>query len=282
MDIVALIDFSPDRFYMSRIGIRMLGMHYLSLMRRDETASDSSSTMVGVIDRRCTVCRVLQDAADSAKFLCNQTYCTAPDYEIELPHGQIAFAYPPAHLHFILFELMKNAFRAVTETHMDAARLPTIKILAVRGNEEDISIKIADQGGGLPRSGVPLMYSYTYTTAKTLPDDEQLGKDGARIAPIAGYGYGLPLARLYARYFGGDVRLMSMEGYGTDAYIFLKASPDDALEHLPVYVAAPPGTTAGVAHPPIATATTETVAAAAQASAAANAVASATTSEPSV
>jgi pyruvate dehydrogenase kinase 2/3/4 len=29
----------------------------------------------------------------------------------------------------------------------------------------------------------------------------------------------LPISRLYARYFGGDLAIISMEGYGTDAYI---------------------------------------------------------------
>ena len=35
------------------------------------------------------------------------------------------------------------------------------------------------------------------------------------------YGYGLPISRLYARYFGGDLAVISMEGYGTDAYLHL-------------------------------------------------------------
>jgi pyruvate dehydrogenase kinase 2/3/4 len=29
------------------------------------------------------------------------------------------------------------------------------------------------------------------------------------------------LSRLYARYFGGDLQVLSMDGYGTDAYLHL-------------------------------------------------------------
>ena len=46
-------------------------------------------------------------------------------------------------------------------------------------------------------------------------------RDFATASPLAGLGYGLPIARNYARYFGGDLVIMSMEGYGTDGYIYL-------------------------------------------------------------
>lgn len=38
---------------------------------------------------------------------------------------------------------------------------------------------------------------------------------------MAGLGFGLPLSRLYARYFGGDLMIVNMPGYGVDAFLKL-------------------------------------------------------------
>lgn len=44
--------------------------------------------------------------------------------------------------------------------------------------------------------------------------DEDSYHGTADAVTMAGYGYGLPISRLYARYFGGDLQIISMEGYG--------------------------------------------------------------------
>jgi pyruvate dehydrogenase kinase 2/3/4 len=46
-------------------------------------------------------------------------------------------------------------------------------------------------------------------------------RDFDTASPLAGLGCGLPLSRNYARFFGGDINVMSMEGYGTDSFIYL-------------------------------------------------------------
>ena len=46
------------------------------------------------------------------------------------------------------------------------------------------------------------------------------GTGGDR-AVLAGLGYGLPLSRAYAQYWGGDLDIVSMQSYGTDAFCHL-------------------------------------------------------------
>jgi len=72
--------------------------------------------------------------------------------------------------------------------------------------------QISDEGGGIPRSGLPKIWTYLYSTAK---NPVILGRQDLEAPNVmAGYGYGLPISRLYARYFGGDLQVTSMEGYG--------------------------------------------------------------------
>lgn len=121
----------------------------------------------------------------------------------------------------ILFELLKNSLRAVVERYgvENEDNFPPIKVIVVEGRE-DLTIKVSDEAGGIPRSEVPLVWTYTYTTAQSDDLDPAFDQSDFQ-APMAGFGYGLPLARLYARYFGGDLKLISMEGYGTDVYLSL-------------------------------------------------------------
>lgn len=79
-----------------------------------------------------------------------------------------------------------------------------------------LSFQMSDRGGGIPRSQMDNLFKYMYSTAP------QPSKSDAHTVPLAGYGYGLPLSRLYARYFHGDLVLLSCEGYGTDAIVYLK------------------------------------------------------------
>ena len=72
------------------------------------------------------------------------------------------------------------------------------------------------------------IFSYFYTTAPPQfdvndgPGGGGTGRDPQDFSvdvPMAGLGLGLPLSRVYARYFGGELSVLSMQNYGTDAYV---------------------------------------------------------------
>ncbi|KAI9884493.1 MAG: hypothetical protein M1823_003708 [Watsoniomyces obsoletus] len=201
-----------DRFYMSRIGIRMLiGQHIALTDQRHRHEPD----YVGIICTRTNVRELAQEAIENARFVCEDHYglFDAPNIQL-VCDPDLTFMYVPGHLSHMLFELLKNSLRAVVETHSpnqdQHANFPVTKLIVAEG-KEDITIKISDEGGGIPRSAIPLVWTYMYTTVERTPNlDPDFDKSDFK-APMAGFGYGLPISRLYARYFGGDLKLISME-----------------------------------------------------------------------
>jgi len=226
------IQYFLDRFYMSRISIRML-INQHTLLFGTERARESKH--IGSIDPSCNLMDVILDAAENARFLCDQYYLASPEVVVKEHNAEtggaspIQIVYVPSHLYHIVFELMKNAMRAIVEYHGSAAAsYPPIEVLIVSG-KEDVTIKICDRGGGIPRRNTDQLFQYMYSTApKPSPHD-------SNSAPLAGYGYGLPLSRLYARYFQGDLILTSFEGYGTDAIVYLRTLSNEATELLPIF-----------------------------------------------
>ncbi|XP_016013961.1 pyruvate dehydrogenase kinase, isozyme 2 isoform X2 [Rousettus aegyptiacus] len=224
------IQYFLDRFYLSRISIRMLINQHTLIF--DGSTNPAHPKHIGSIDPNCSVSEVVKDAYDMAKLLCDKYYMASPDLEIQEISASnskqpIHMVYVPSHLYHILFELFKNAMRATVESHESSLVLPPIKIMVALG-KEDLSIKMSDRGGGVPLRKIERLFSYMYSTAPT----PQPGSEGT---PLAGFGYGLPISRLYAKYFQGDLQLFSMEGFGTDALIYLKALSTDSVERLPVY-----------------------------------------------
>ncbi|XP_055749594.1 pyruvate dehydrogenase (acetyl-transferring) kinase isozyme 2, mitochondrial-like isoform X2 [Salvelinus fontinalis] len=261
------VQYFLDRFYMSRISTRMI-MNQHSLIF-DGSANPAHPKHIGTIDPDCDVTEVVKGrlwpnpsvsvtnqnglklklqrreanpdsswrgkhAFDSSKMLCEQYYLTSPEIDITQvnakgPDQPLRIVYVPSHLYHMLFELFKNAMRATVETHEMALHLPPVKVRVSLGSE-DLTIKISDRGGGVPLRKIERLFSYMYSTAPSPVDI-----DNSRNAPLAGFGYGLPISRLYAKYFQGDLQLYSMEGYGTSAVIYLKALSSESVERLPVY-----------------------------------------------
>merc|ERR1711915_1069332 len=149
--------------------------------------------------------------------------------------NNVDFVYIPGHLYHMFFEIFKNSMRATMEYHEDAEKVPDIDVLIAK-SPHDITIKISDQGGGISKKTVENVFLYLYTSATRVKlGGGDFGGTTSNSTPMHGLGYGLPLSKLYAEYFGGDIKIASVDGYGTDAFIYLKALETDAKENLPIY-----------------------------------------------
>lgn len=210
MQIDSTVQSFLDRFYMSRIGIRMLIGQHIALTEQTHVKHPN---YVGIICTKTNVRDVALEAIENARFVCGDYYglFDAPKVQL-ICKEDLNFMYVPGHLSHMLFETIKNSLRAVVETHgVETEDFPVTKVIIAEG-KEDITIKISDEGGGIPRSAIPLIWTYMYTTVEQTPNlDPDFDKSDFK-APMAGFGYGLPISRLYARYFGGDLKLISMEG----------------------------------------------------------------------
>ena len=251
----------------SRIERRVLGEHHIALQ-------NAKRGWVGIMCMELGLRDAIRHAEERVAEVCRQTYSVAPEVVVTgdtdsvircvaprraRPSPSRPFrpsdlrasppSYIPAHLDYILFEVMKNASRAVVERHSSivagrapdargasgSRELPPIEIRICAGSE-GVTIRVSDQGGGIPAADVERIWHYGYTTV----DDAGLGEvdtnvnvgalhtsgigrfaaGGNTVAnPMAGLGFGLPLSRLYTRFLGGDLVLTSVPGYGSDLHV---------------------------------------------------------------
>ncbi|XP_072300552.1 pyruvate dehydrogenase (acetyl-transferring) kinase isozyme 1, mitochondrial [Eucyclogobius newberryi] len=222
-----------DRFYMSRISIRMLLNQHTLIFGGNVKVNPAHPKQIGGIDPLCRVSDVIRDAYENARNLCDRYYMNSPELILEEFNGKekdkpIMMVYVPSHLYHMVFELFKNAMRATMELYGDSMEYPPVQAQVALGTE-DLTVKVCDRGGGVPLRKIDRLFTYTYSTAPK-PD---MGRSTA--VPLAGYGYGLPISRLYARYFQGDLKLYSVEGFGTDALIYIRALSTESVERIPVY-----------------------------------------------
>lgn len=132
----------------------------------------------------------------------------------------------------------RHSSTTTTTTTSDAIR-------PLDDNAPGVTIRIRDRGGGIGPEILPNIWSYSFTTMADDNDVPGVGSGSGIInnnvhnstsidalsvisssgnggSSIAGLGYGLPLGRAYAEYFGGGVAVQSLYGWGTDVYLRLK------------------------------------------------------------
>jgi len=256
-----------DAAIQSRIAIRLIAEQHISLSR---TLRDPSSVSdnIGVVNPKCSPLDVIRMCAAFVGELCEATLGSRPELVVE-GVKDATFPYVSVHLEYILTEILKNAFRATVEHHRaqkSTGPLPPITI-TISPSPCFLSLRIRDEGGGVPRANMERIFSYAFTTAgRSAKGDSNDSDDGGPYAAqhiggsaalgsgldsmesgdgglfgeitgkvlqtglgtIAGLGYGLPMARRYASYFGGSLELVSLYGHGADVFIKLRSLDNGA------------------------------------------------------
>jgi pyruvate dehydrogenase kinase 2/3/4 len=260
-----------NRFYSSRVGIRVLAGQYLAVrqqwihqLKSMRVISTPSKHYIGMICQDASPYEIVQSAIEDATRLCTAQFGHSPKVVVK-GRLDLTFPYIPTHLHYIVLELLKNALRATVEhhykTHGGTTGIPKKSVLATyqefpdvvvvisdSTDNEDVVIRISDQGGGIPRSQMSKIWSYLFTTANPQiqsdflqnnfknqqQQQQQEQQQTQQSSPfiLAGLGYGLPMSRAYARYFGGDLDIISMEGFGTDVRTFWSCSEFFVLQNV--------------------------------------------------
>ncbi|KAK0620312.1 branched-chain alpha-ketoacid dehydrogenase [Immersiella caudata] len=216
---------------------------------------------IGVIDTALRPASTVDSCGGFVADICELNYGVRPHWVVD-GEPDTTFAFVPMHLEYIVTELLKNAFRATVENGMNrepvvitiapeppnlahrpgAVRLdPPNERRGVFGdagaiaplddNAPGVTIRIRDRGGGIGPDVMPHIWGYSFTTFVDQDDvpgawgEDALGVISAAsngASSIAGLGYGLPLSRAYAEYFGGGIAVQSLYGWGTDVYLRLK------------------------------------------------------------
>ena len=208
-----------------------------------------------MIDTALHPASIINSCGNFVSEICELKYGVRPTWIID-GDPDTTFAYVPVHLEYIITELLKNAFRATVESGRSSE--PVVITIAAEPDDEGdtvldnrdaalpfsgsapgVTIRIRDRGGGISPAVLPSVWSYSFTTFEDNDDLpgatanhpgappgmdglNALGGPGGFNSSIAGLGYGLPLSRAYAEYFGGGIAVQSLYGWGCDVYLRLK------------------------------------------------------------
>ncbi len=213
---------------------------------------------VGVIDTALRPADIVRQCETFVGEICELRYGVRPAVVIN-GQADTRMTHVPTHMEYIITELLKNAFRATVESGKerdpievtiaaapDEDQIAPLATNAFDGNNRvadtastpGVTIRIRDRGGGISPEVLPNIWAYSFTTfadelSRDIGPDSNAGNGnadalnaisgaGGNSSSLAGLGYGLPLGRAYAEYFGGGIQVQSLWGWGTDVYLKLK------------------------------------------------------------
>ncbi|XP_053993355.1 3-methyl-2-oxobutanoate dehydrogenase [lipoamide] kinase, mitochondrial-like isoform X2 [Hylaeus volcanicus] len=211
-----------NKFFFFRIGQRLLLDHYLSgALGKEENT--------GCIQKIASLTGTIQELVNEVRNTCRGSYVYAPLVTIE---GNLKedFYYPPDHVNLILTEVLKNSLRSTIEFALsqkngviiqDDHDFPTVNI-SIAQSDQKILLTVHDRGGGISDKNFKKVFTYGYSSAhENCGATEVFSLNSFVRSDVAGFGFGLPLARTFSQFFKGDLQLHTCHGIETHTFITL-------------------------------------------------------------
>ncbi|KAH9442682.1 hypothetical protein MJO28_004888 [Puccinia striiformis f. sp. tritici] len=226
-----------------------------------QSSNSGPSTRVGIVDKKVKLEKTLEGVLEFSQELCEGTYGIAPEWKLlgevdaEVCFVEMHLQYVLIEVIKNAMRATVEHHREVTKSSNPS--LPPIEVtisvdrpgssVGLHDSDHSLSpnaelsqmllcIRIRDHGGGIDPQNLPHVFSYAFSTVGS---EEKSGQDltnnqtdfdrisygqeslKSSLGRIAGLGFGLPMARLYCRYFGGNLELVNIHGVGggVDSYI---------------------------------------------------------------
>lgn len=233
-----ILDQFFDHFFLSRIGTHLLGANYLHMCPVPQAAKKPRGVADGVLQP--------MNAGEFVRELAVSLRSSSPGRDFHSGGSAVdiedsmdtAILYVPDHLRTILREILQNAMVASVRVATDRGCDPPNVKVKINSSLFGVFVTVSDLGGGIANQGQIWDWG-PESERRSRPADLEEGAawpagmfggawpsvdvemEAVARPSLLPLGFGLPLARLTARYFGGDVQIQSLVGYGTNAYIHI-------------------------------------------------------------
>ncbi len=215
----------------------------------------SRTEFIGEVFLRCNAKEVVERCAATVRELSGQAYGpNVPIPEVKI-HGHLTatLTYIPAHLEYIIGELLRNSVQAAVEQSKATTGIPPAIEVLICETPQHVIFRISDHGGGVSPTILPHLWSFvkgprrharlenlnkiTHLSAilqeinvlkseptKNSVEERRTPVDGSLRSltgrpPSLRLGIGLSMSRVYAEYWAGSLDLRSLDGYGVDAFL---------------------------------------------------------------
>jgi signal transduction histidine kinase len=200
---------------------RVLAEQHLELTKSFNTRP-APSTLIGIVDTSCQANAIIKKCANVCTNMFEKAYGMPAPKVIHDGYLAASFTYIPAHIEYLIFELIKNSMRYTAEKHK--SDLPPIRItVGLDSHNSQVVFRVSDLGGGVPKEVEETIFSWSHASKRNIDRLKHITEltgtmdDKANFAKHSGLG--LPMSQCYAMYWGGQISLYSMNGLGSDFYV---------------------------------------------------------------